>query len=247
MSTSQSGRRLIERWFCMERFTVRQAAEKFDGTAPGKAEGRNNSSKNVAILGRKGKATKRSLMDAASRLLEKTSPINLTAAAISKEAGTSPATFYVYFDNVEDILWALCSEISSVTSDLFVHDRFLRDDARLEEDALQFVRGYCDIWSKDGMLLLYRNMESDRGNRRFNQLVLKIGLPILQGLTSRIVEAAPSDRPVTRSEANAEAVVFIAAIDRIAAALHLWPNDSLSSDILLRAEARVLVRMLRRV
>lgn len=221
-------------------------AEAPERPGTGKGPGRNGSPKNAALLGRKGQATKRALMDAASRLLQTVSPMGLTAAAISKEAGTSPATFYVYFDNVEDILWALCGEISDETSHLFVHDRFLRDDARLEQDALEFVRGYCDIWSKDGLLLLYRNMESDRGNRRFYQLVLKIALPILQGLTDRIVEAAPPDRPTSRREANAEAVVFISAIDRIAAALHLWPDDSLSADTLLEAEARVLVRMLRR-
>ncbi len=223
-----------------------QIASNPVGIAPAKSASRNGSAKNAALLGRKGQATKRSLMDAALRLLDITSPISLTAASISKEAGTSPATFYVYFDNVEDILWALCSEISNETSDLFVHDRFLRDDDRLEQDALDFVHGYCDIWSKDGMLLLYRNMESDRGNRRFYQLVLKIALPILQGLTDRIVAAAPAGQPISRSDANAEAVVFISAIDRIAAALHLWPDDSLSADTLLRAEARVLVRMLRR-
>ena len=226
---------------------VRQTAVKLLKHMPGKAAARGGSPKNAALLGRKGQATKRSLMEAASRLLETISLISLTAAAISKEAGTSPATFYVYFDNVEDILWALCSEISNETSDLFIHDRYLRDDDCLEQDALEFVHGYCDIWSKDGMLLLYRNMESDRGNRRFYQLVLKIALPILQGLTDRIVKAAPPDRPISRSDANAEAVVFIGAIDRIAAALHLWPDDSLSADTLLRAEARVLVRMLRRI
>lgn len=228
----------------MRQSTATKTVEKI-GAGKGAAAG-STPKKNGAILGRKGRATQRALMDATARLLERTSPINLTAAAISKEAGTSPATFYVYFNNVEDILWALCSEISNETSHLFVNDSFLRVDERLEDDALQFVRGYCDIWSKDGMLLLYRNMESDRGNRRFNQLVLKIALPILQGLTNRIVEAAAPDKPITRSEANAEAVVFIAAIDRIAAALHLWPEDSLSADTLLRAEARVLVRMLRR-
>lgn len=225
---------------------MRQSAVKLEKTTSVKSGGRNGSAKNISALGRKGQATKRSLMDAASQLLKSTSLISLTAAAISKEAGTSPATFYVYFDNVEDILWALCSEISKETSDLFVHERFLRDDDRLAEDALEFVMGYCDIWSKDGLLLLYRNMESDRGNRRFYQLVLKIAMPILQGLTDRIVEAAAPGQPITRREANAEAVVFIGAIDRIAAALHLWPDDSLSADTLLQAEARVLVRMLRR-
>jgi AcrR family transcriptional regulator len=225
---------------------TRQSAIGKLRSAPGRAPARNGAPKNAALLGRKGQATKRSLLDAASRLLATTSQINLTAAAISKEAGTSPATFYVYFNNVEDILWALCSEIDNETSHLFKHERFLRDDDRLEADALEFVQDYCKIWEKDGLLLLYRNMESDRGNRRFYQLVLKIALPILQGLTDRIVEAAPPDKPVTRSEANADAVVFFAAIDRIAAALHLWPNESLSADTLLQGEARALVRLLRR-
>jgi hypothetical protein len=50
---------------------------------------------------------------------------------------------------------------------------------------------------------------------------------------------------MTRSEANAEAVVVVAALDRIAAALHLYPEDSLTPEVLQRAEARVLTRLLR--
>lgn len=202
--------------------------------------------KKTAPLGNKGKETRQLLMATARRLLNRLSPLSLSAAAISKEAGTSPATFYVYFENVEDILWALCDEISEDVSHLFDDDRVLRVDERLEEDALAFVRGYCDIWASHGPLLLFRNMEADRGNKRFNQLVLRIGMPILEGLTDRIVENAPAGAPISRSDANAEAVVLVAAIDRIAAALHLWPEDSLMPDVLLRAEARVLTRMLRR-
>jgi AcrR family transcriptional regulator len=199
--------------------------------------------KKTGPQGRKGKETRRALMVAARRLLDVVSPLSLSAAAISKEAGTSPATFYVYFDNVEDILWAICEAISEDTSELLPEHSFLRIDARLEEDANTFVRGYRDIWSRHGPLLLYRNMEADRGNTRFNQLVLRIALPILEGLTSRIVEREPA---ISRSDANAEAVVMVAAIDRVAAALHLWPEDSLMPDVLLNAEARVLTRMLRR-
>lgn len=202
--------------------------------------------KKVAPSGKKGKETRRSLMIAARRLLDLVSPLSLSAAAISKEAGTSPATFYVYFDDVEDILWSICDAIAEDTSNLFPDYATLRVNERLQEDALTFVRGYSDIWARHGPLMLYRNMEADRGNKRFNQLVLRIALPILEGLTDRIVESAPADRTVTRSEANAEAVVFIAAIDRIAAALHTWPEDSLTPDVLLRAQARILASMLRR-
>ena len=194
-------------------------------------------------IGRKGKETRRSLMLAARRLLDMVSPLSLSAASISKEAGTSPPTFYVYFDNVEDILWAICDAITDDTSDLFPDHSFLRVDERLHKDALTFVNGYRDIWSLHGPLLFYRNMEADRGNSRFHQLVLRIGLPILEGLTDRIVEIDPS---MTRSEANAEAAVFIAAIDRTASALHTWPDNSLLPDVLLKAEARILTRMLRR-
>jgi len=202
--------------------------------------------KKVSPFGRKGKETRRQLMDATSKLLAVASPLSLSAVAISREAQTSPATFYVYFNDVEDILWALCEAVTDETSHLFVSHDFLRDAAKLEADAQAFVRGYCDIWAHHGPLLLYRNMEADRGNRRFNQLVLRVALPILEGLTDRIIEAAPADQPVSRQDANAEAVVFISAIDRIAAALHTWPQDSLMPDVLLRAEARVLVRMLQR-
>lgn len=200
--------------------------------------------KKTKSLGRKGKDTRRSLMAATRKLLDMVSPITISAALISKEAGTSPATFYVYFDNVEDVLWALCDAITDDTSDLFADYDFLRTPDRLEEDALTFVRGFSNIWARHGPLLLYRNMESDRGNTRFNQLVLRIALPILEGLIDRIIEASPV--PISRSDANAEAVVLVSAIDRIAAALHLWPDDSLMPDVLLRAEARVLTRMLQR-
>lgn len=202
--------------------------------------------KKAAALGRKGKETRRQLMEAAARLLERSSPISLSALAIAADAGTSPATFYVYFENVEDVLWTLCEAISEDTSSLFPNYDFLRDDNNLETDALAFVKGYADIWSKHGPLLLYRNMEADRGNKRFNQLFLRNSLPILEALTDRIVELAPRGNPIKRSEANAEAVVFFAAIDRVAAALNLYPEDSLMPDVLLRAQARVLVRMLRR-
>ncbi len=55
--------------------------------------------KKVAPLGNKGRETRQLLMATARGLLDKVSPLSLSAATISKEAGTSPATFYVYFDN----------------------------------------------------------------------------------------------------------------------------------------------------
>jgi AcrR family transcriptional regulator len=225
--------------------TSEAAASKPMAKAGKKVAGVKPKPKGKLPLGNKGMETRRTLMAATRRLLDRESPLGITAAGISKEAGTAPATFYVYFDNVEDVLWALCDAISQDTSELFPRHDTLRDPERLEEDALAFIKGYSEIWARHGPLLLFRNLEADRGNKRFNQLVLRIALPILQGITDRIVEASTPERPATRSEANAEAVVLIAAMDRIAAAIHLYPDDSLMPDVLQRAQARVLARMLR--
>ncbi len=199
--------------------------------------------RNPDELGRKGKETRLSLMNAARRLLDHHSPINITAARISQEAGTSAATFYVYFDNVEDVFWSLCEAMGEHTQSPLSDHQFLREEGCLEDDALTFVRGYSEIWARHGRLMLYRNMEADRGNKRFFQLVLRISRPVLGGLIDRMVERDPG---LSRADANAEAVMFIAGIDRVASTLHRWPKDSIMPDVLLRAQARMLARMLRR-
>ncbi len=207
---------------------------------------RQATSKTGKILGNKGAETRAQLVDAARRLVLTKSPFNVTASAIAKEAGVSGPTFYVYFDDVEDILYSLCDDIAQDTTDLFADESMLRVPERLDDDALALIRAYGEIWIRHGPILLYRNFEGDRGNTRFSLLLTKTALPILRGLTDRIVEASKGGENLSRSEANAEAVVMIAAMDRVAVALHVYPEQSLMPDVLQRAQARVLARMLRR-
>ena len=56
------------------------------------------------VLGRKGQETRRNLMAATRRLLCTSSPVDITAVAIAKVAGTSSASFYMYFDDVQDFV-----------------------------------------------------------------------------------------------------------------------------------------------
>ncbi|WP_174275255.1 TetR/AcrR family transcriptional regulator [Sphingomonas bacterium] len=196
-------------------------------------------------LGNKGMDTRRSLIEAARRLMHRVSPFQITATAISKEANTAPATFYVYFNGVEDVLWALCDLVTEDTAHLFLDPAFLRRPDRLEIDALDLVKGYSAIWSKHSVILSYRNLEADRGNGRFNLLLTRTGLPIMQGLCDRILKAAPADRPIRPRDANAEAVVIVAAMDRLSAAVLLYPEQSVMPGVLHEAVARMIVRSLR--
>lgn len=200
--------------------------------------------KNGQQLGRKGMETRKRMMDAAQRLLATRSPFDLTALLITREAKAAPATFYVYFDDVQDVLYAMSADIASEIVDLFENDRLLRDPARYFEDAIGFVRAFNGVWDRHSDILLYRNLEADRGNPRFNALRTQGAIPIMNALFDRIGNSYPPATRPRRSAIYAEAVVFFVALERLAAAVHQYPEDGLSADDLMEAQARVLVRLL---
>lgn len=200
--------------------------------------------KNGQQLGRKGIETRQRLMDATRRLLVTISPFNLTAMLVTKEARTAPATFYVYFDDMQDLLYALCAETGGEMVDLFENDRLLREPARMEQDALAFVQAFNRVWDRHSNILLYRNLEADRGDVRFDKLRTEAAIPTLDALAERLTAAYPAEARPRRAAIYAEAVVFFVAMERLAAAVHQYPGEGLSTKDLIEAQARVLVRLL---
>lgn len=201
--------------------------------------------KNGQMLGRKGLETRRRLMDAARRLLIDHSPFDLTILQISREAKTATATFYVYFDDVQDLLYALCADITHEIEDLFsTRPDLLREPARLHHDAVALIAAFNSVWDRHSDILLYRNLEADRGNPRFNDLRTRSAIPILNALCDRIATAYPPERRPRRVASYAEAVVFFVAMERLAAAIHQYPEDGLDPAVLVDAQASVLVRLL---
>lgn len=213
-----------------------------NGEPVGKGAVRMN--KNGQQLGRKGIDTRQRLMDATRRLLVTISPFGLTALLVTKKARTAPATFYVYFDDVQDLLYALCAETGGEMVDLFENDRLLRDPARMEQDALAFVQAFNRVWDRHSNILLYRNLEADRGDARFDKLRTKAAIPTLDALAERLTATYPPVQRPRRSAIYAEAVVFFVAMERLAAAVHQYPGEGLSAKDLMEAQARVLVRLL---
>ena len=201
--------------------------------------------KNGQVLGRKGLETRQRLMQAAHRLIARHSPFDLAIAQVSQEAKVGKATFYVYFDDVQDLIFALCAEITEEIEDLFsADDSLLRDPAQLHRDALILVREFNRVWDRHSEILLYRNIEADRGNPRFNDLRTHSAIPILNALCDRIGSAFPHERRRRRVFSYAEAIVFFVAMERLAAAAHQYPGDGLDPDLLIEAQASVLVRLL---
>ncbi len=194
------------------------------------------------VLGRKGTETRARLLAATRELLKTTSPFHLTVAAIAKAANTAPATLYVYFEDVQDVFHALsaeaCREFEQMTRD---NPAWFTDLGRIEADAEQFIEAFNRIWDRHSHALLYRNLESDRGNARFQELRTASALPMIDRLAAAAGKANPA---LGKRDAYAEAIVLYSSVERLAATRHQIPSDRprMPPEDLSRAQARVIAR-----
>jgi AcrR family transcriptional regulator len=203
-----------------------------------------DSGKTGTVLGRKGTETRARLLDATRELLKSVSPFNLTVAAIAKAAKTAPATLYVYFDDVQDVFFALsleaCEDFEDMTRN---HPEWFTDRSHIVQDAQQFVDEFNRVWDRHNHALQYRNLESDRGNTRFQDLRTANALPLIDRLAEAIRQTKPSRH---NRETYADAIVLYSSVERLAASRHQFPTDRprLPVDELSKAQARVIARYL---
>lgn len=193
-------------------------------------------------LGPRGLRTRRRLLDAAISLLRSTSPIDLNAVAIARAAGTSAATFYVYFDDVRELVLALVPDAVARLEDLFPHpDSFLAPE-RLEEDARQFVAATFAAWDESASVLLFRNLEADRGDAAFDAQRTAWAVPVLDRLIAALLSTGERS---DRAQAYADAAVLLAAVERIAATSHRTPTQGPPVEDLRAALVRQICRTIR--
>jgi AcrR family transcriptional regulator len=154
-------------------------------------------------------------MDAAREMLKTSSPIELTAIAVSRAAGTAPPSFYVYFADTRDLLLALAADASEAMKAL---GRHFEPPALPTADSVAwanaFVKDFVDSWDAHCEVLALRNLEADRGDRAFDELRVESSLPVLNGLTDAMLARRPEG--TRRVEVFAEAVIFYAVLERIA-------------------------------
>lgn len=200
-------------------------------------------------LGRKGLETRRRLMAAAHELLQNVSAVSLTATAIARHAKTSSATFYVYFDDVSDVVLALAREASEDLDDVRAVLADWRADVETERGARAFFETYRAYWNRHRVILNLRNMEADRGDERFLALRGSSGLSVIRELADVIQQGHP-DGSLSEDQSLARATVIFAAIERLAASAPLYPSEppvrrGATTTALTEAQIAMLVSLVR--
>jgi len=140
------------------------------------------------VPGRRGQATRRKLLDTTAALLETTSYRTIKVIDIAREAGTSPATFYQYFADVEQAVLVLAEEVARDAVQL---TEFVRGDWSAEasdETARAVVERFMDFWEGHRAVLRVVELATEEGDLRFQRLRVRALNTLTESLRETIAE-----------------------------------------------------------
>ncbi|WP_340053176.1 TetR/AcrR family transcriptional regulator [Pseudomonas sp. JAI120] len=195
-------------------------------------------------VGRKGQLTRLRLIETVAELLKHRPLSEIRVLDICREASTAPGTFYLYFKDVQDLVFESIRLNQEIPPEL---DALLRDEwpnDQASHYSRLFVSGYVKYWEERYHLLHIRNLTADQGDERMIELRHSCLVPILECLAEKIGRGCQAENPPLNPLAGA--AVIMGSLERLAAIfrVHVAPRSDMSTQDLINAEAWVLARML---
>ena len=168
-------------------------------------------------LGKRGAATRRRLLDATARQLESHGIRDLRVVDIAREVGSSPATFYQYFRDVEEAVLVLSDEVGE---DLAPVGELLarpwKGDAGLGL-ARRMVEEFLRYWDGHRAVLRTRNLAAQEGDQRFRDVRNRWLMPLTEGVAAKVREAQADGKVGEGVVPIAAAAALVAMLERMAA------------------------------
>lgn len=187
-------------------------------------------------IGPKGQRTMRRLIDAATELLETTGLRDLNVAEVARLAGTSPATFYVYFEGVPELVLEALKTAPHCDAELReLASQDWSDDPH--KHATQFVNRYVDLWQRHRTLYLVRNLAAEEGDSRFVEARSNVARPMLAALSQNVDRSKSCRRIETKVGTFAVAAAIVMLLERVSSLDRIAPVSGDGNALELRAAA----------
>jgi AcrR family transcriptional regulator len=171
------------------------------------------------VPGRRGQATRQRLLDCTAAMLRATSYRDLKVVDIAREAGTSPATFYQYFPDVESAILVLADEMVASGVDRFA-DLALANPWRGKagyDRAEALAEAFLGFWDEHGPVLRVVDLATDEGDGRFANVRTRL----LNDLNNALAAAAKEQQRAGRGQGgldpDAVAGVLVAMLAHVSA------------------------------
>jgi AcrR family transcriptional regulator len=169
------------------------------------------------VPGRRGRATRQRLLDCTASMLRTTSYRDLKVIEIAREAGTSPATFYQYFGDVEAAILVLGEEMVQDSEALvqLLAEGDWEGEAGYEK-AQAFADAFMAFWDAHRAVLRVVDLSTGEGDRRFRSL----RVTWLNHITKELARATEEFQARGRNlgvDPTANAGVLVAMVAQVAA------------------------------
>jgi AcrR family transcriptional regulator len=162
--------------------------------------------------GKRGLATRQKLLDSTAGLLTTTPWRSIRVIDIAKSAGTSPATFYQYFENVEKAMLVLADELVEGAGELAgLVDGDWSEPAGWET-ACNIVDGFMGYWERNRAVFRVVDLATAEGDLRFQSQRVRALNAVTESFARVIAATRSASRdPETGVNASGDDPMAIAA------------------------------------
>jgi AcrR family transcriptional regulator len=192
-------------------------------------------------LGKRGAATRRRLLDATASLLADRGVLELRVVDIARSVGTSSATYYQYFREVDEAVLVLTEEIGA--HDVEPLAQLLDepwDAATGLERARTLVERFIDVWDEHSAVLRTRNLAAQEGDQRFREARTHTNRPFLEGFAAQVRAHQAEGRIAPELSPMAAAAALMALIERMAAFHGDLASLGVTRDDVVETTARIV-------
>jgi len=192
------------------------------------------------VIGRRAIQTRRRILDATATLLRRRGALDLKVIDVAREVGTSPATFYQYFADVEDAIFCLATELLEQVPALSgqIDATWLQPDGL--DRARHLVADYVAFWDANGAVLRIMHLRADERDRRFRTVRNDYNNRFMATMVSLVGEAQAAGRVAPDMDPDATAGAMLAVLDRLSSYREAFERRGTSRQAMNEAVARIL-------
>lgn len=195
-------------------------------------------------IGARALATRGRLLEATRKLLSRDGVLELKLVDVTREIGSSPATFYQYFSDIDDALLELCGEVEAAARELA---ESLDSSWSTVDDygkAHAFVVSYADYWSEYDAVLRARNLKAEEGDPRFRSRRSKSQLLLMSALGNTVSDSVAAGRLPADTDALATTAAMLAMLERLTSYRRQLQARGTTPDALNHTLAAILFQTL---
>jgi len=192
------------------------------------------------VPGRRGQATRQRLLSCTAELLEETPWRSIKVIDIARQAGTSPATFYQYFENVEQAMLVLAEELTEGAGEVASLVGGDWSETAGWRTALGVVQGFMDYWESNRAVFRVMELATEEGDLRFHGLRVRALNALTETLAEVIGTTAPRPNPAG-ADPMTVAATMISMLAHVAAHRYGYEFWGIRTAALVDSQARVLL------